>query len=351
MRLTTAILVLITLLPGSVVTAEASPAADQPAAITLLVTDPLSKELACDCVAGYAQRRYDALAMVLEKRLGQRVSSVCGTELKAYWGDDQSVGLIVGKHSDVLCQAAQMGRKLYPLAALTDRDGKTTFQGLFVVRQKNAAQSLADLQGYRVIYGPASCDEKHAAAVEALQQAHVKVPEADQRETAPACTDAANELMKLSDQEPAVAVISDYAKVLLEGCHSIPPGSLRVIGKTKAIPFVTLFATDELSPDLRRRIQKELLAAKQYPTLLKLLESKHGFQVLAPLSESTTSELGWTDFRAPGVMAWWLSYPAHCSACAQPGPLRSPGAGWAAWRSRSVGCWLPTAWRTRGPIT
>ncbi len=265
--------------------------------VTILVADPLAKELACDCVAGFAQRRYAALAMVLEKRLGRPVHVLYSLELSTYWGEDRPVSLVIGKHSEMICQARELGRTLHPLASLTDEHASTTFRGLFVVRSGNPAQSLADLKGYRILFGPASCEEKHRAAMKALKQAGVAVP--DPVETVPSCTDAANKLMALSDEDRVAAVISDYAKILLEGCHTIPAGSLRVVGTTEALPFITVFATDEVPPALRRRIRKELLEAKRFSALLRLLQSKEGFKPIETKGAEKASAREWIDFRGP----------------------------------------------------
>ncbi len=278
-------------------TGGSKPSGTETSALTILVADPLAKELACDCVAGFAQRRYEALALVLEKRLKRPVNSFCAAKLSGSWSDDQPVSLIVGKYSDIIDQAKQLGRKVYPLAALTDTQSATTLQGLFVVRSGNRAKSLQDLRGYRIMFGPVSCEEKHSAAIEALKKAGIQVPTAEKRETALDCTAAANELMKLTDQDDAVAVISDYAKVLLEGCHGIEKDALRVIGKTAPVPFITVFATDEVEPRDRVKIQKELFAARRYRALLRLLESKDGFKAIEPERKGEKLSQGWTDYR------------------------------------------------------
>lgn len=284
-------------------------AAGTPSQLSILVADPLAKGMACDCVAGFAQRRYEALALALEKRLRCPVKTFQGAKLSAYWSDDQRVSLIVGKYSDVIFQAREMGRPVYPIAALTDSQGLTTLQGLFVVRAGNAAQTLRDLKGYRVIFGPKSCDEKHRAAIDALRAAGVQLPDAEALETVPNCTDGANELMKLTDEDKAVAVISDYAKTLLEGCHAVPKGALRVIGKTDPVPFITVFATADVASELRSTIQQELLAADHFPTLLRLLESKNGFQAVAEDNRRDAPQ-SWNDFRGPRRAALVPALPA-----------------------------------------
>jgi len=307
--------------------------------VCILVTDPLAKELACDCVAGYAQRRYEALAMVLERRLGRPCSTICGKKLSAYWSDTAPIHLIVGKHSDVLYQAKRLGRQIHPIASLTNLQGKTTFQGLFVVRKGNAAQSLDDLKGYRVLFGPASCDEKHAAAVARLREAGMQGFRSGKVDTVETCTDAANHLMELGDDDKTAAVISDYARVLLEGCHTIPAGSLRVIGKTERVPFITVFATDEMPVDLRDEVRRQLLGANRLSTLLKLLESKDGFKAFKPAEQTTSHRLGWPDFRGPGRDGLVPSLPDTLDQMhtAWTAPLEDNGLGGVAATERWVG--------------
>ncbi len=268
--------------------------------LCILVTDPLAKENACACVAGFAQRRYEALALVLKRRLGRPCAALTGTKLSPYWDDQSRVHLIIGKHSEVLHQARRLGRKVQPIASLTNKQGETTFQGLFVVRNGNAARTLADLDGYEVILGPEACDEKNAAAIDALKRAGVQgftTPS----EPAAACTDAAGQLLKRADGDRVVAVISDYARVLLEGCGSVPPGALRVVGRTDPLPFIAAFATEDLPVEQREAVRTELLEAGRFKTLLKLLETKDGFQPFAAARDTgdDSEQVGWTDFRGP----------------------------------------------------
>src|SRR5687768_8383787 len=49
------------------------PEKSAPEPITLVVMDPLSRELACACVKGFGQRDYRKLAARLEKAINQRV--------------------------------------------------------------------------------------------------------------------------------------------------------------------------------------------------------------------------------------------------------------------------------------
>ena len=74
------------------------------------------------------------------------------------------VDLIIGKRSVVEFDAAELEMKAEPLAMLTGQDGGTTLAGLFVVPATDRAQQLRDLNGYRILFGPAASAEKHSAA-------------------------------------------------------------------------------------------------------------------------------------------------------------------------------------------
>ena len=105
--------------------------------------------------------------------------------------------------------------------------------------------------------------------------------------------------MKLNDDDNVVAAISDYAKVLLEGCQTIPKDGQCVVGETAPLPFVTVFATDELSPRLRGPVGQELLLAKRFPALLRLLQTQDGFRVFVRPDEKLSERNNWPDFRGP----------------------------------------------------
>ncbi|MGV2336922.1 MAG UNVERIFIED_CONTAM: hypothetical protein LVR18_23465 [Planctomycetaceae bacterium] len=94
-------------------------AQDKPSgSLTLVVMDPLSAPLACDCVKGYAQRKYEKLGAYLQRQLAQSVDVVWGETLEA--AREKSGGaadIIIGKHSVVLADAKQAQINLRPLAA------------------------------------------------------------------------------------------------------------------------------------------------------------------------------------------------------------------------------------------
>ena len=130
--------------------------------LRLAVMDPLAKQLSCPCVQGYAQRDYDKLATFLGESLGRPVSVKFGESLDAF--TTEGFDIVIGKRSVVESDAARLGLDVVPLAALAGKDGRTTQRGLVVVRGDDPAKTVADLEGYRIVLGPADCDEKHAAA-------------------------------------------------------------------------------------------------------------------------------------------------------------------------------------------
>lgn len=243
------------------------------APLVLGVTDPMALENACDCVQGYAQRNYSALAAYLAGRLGRPVKAVFSNTAE---GIEKRAGrrpdLIVGKKSAIESEAKQRGIPIHLQAMLTDRDGLTTFQGLFIVRSGDPAKALSDLRGRTILFGPECCDEKHAAALDALRQANVPVPE--KVETREACNVAAIEVIA---RKADAAVISSYALPLLEGCKTIAKGELKAIAKTKPVPFVAVYTTDGFPPARFPTLLQALLEVADGKELLTKLESRNGF--------------------------------------------------------------------------
>ena len=70
--------------------------------------------------------------------------------------------------------------------------------------------------------------------------------------------------LAVAEGQADAAVISSYALPLLEGCDVIDKGVLRVLGRTKPVPFVTVFATESLPPEAKR--------AKARPGIEKLVD-------------------------------------------------------------------------------
>ena len=143
-------------------------------ALTLVVMDPMAAPLACDCVKGYAQRKYEELGKFLKDQLGREINVVWAESLAAAMEkSDGKADLIIGKHSVVLSDAKEAQLELKPLARLTDLKDKVVQTGLFVVRSSDPAKTVEDLRGYRILFGPEDCDEKSAAPMALLQDHHV----------------------------------------------------------------------------------------------------------------------------------------------------------------------------------
>jgi ABC-type phosphate/phosphonate transport system substrate-binding protein len=262
-------------------TAEPSAAAPD-ATLTLVVMDPLALPLSCPCVQGYAQRDYEKLASALETALGRKIHLVFNESLTAALrGQAQGrAHLIIGKHSVVLFDAQKNNLELTQLAMLTGKDGGTTQTGLFVVPSHDPAKTVADIEGYRIIFGPAESDEKHAAALALLKQLDVPAPQTI--ETAVACDEGANLVLELPAGQHGAAVISSYAKPLLEGCGTVKKGDLKVIGETLPVPFVAAFATGSIKPEERQALLDALVAASSTPEMRIALETRRGFVPIEP---------------------------------------------------------------------
>jgi len=253
--------------------------------LIVVVMDPLAAPLSCPCVKGYAQRDYKKLAAYLERELDRPVKVSFNESLITVL-EQKTAGradIVIGKRSVVAAEADEAKLPLKPILALSGKDGVTTQTGLIVVPSKDPAQSVADLKNYRIIFGPVECEEKHAAALELLAKNGVAAP--SEPETCAACSDGATTILEAGPQVRAATVISSYAAPLLEGCGTIKKGDLRVVGTTKAVPFVTAFVSEKLSGEEQAAIEKALLGVAEEPVLLLALETKAGF-VAEPASKT-----------------------------------------------------------------
>jgi len=267
--------------------------------LRIVVMDPLSDQLACDCVEGYAQRKYDELGAFLEKQLAQPVRIAYGENLADILKlNPGKSDLIIGKQSVVLFDAAEINMAVRPIARLTDKSGSTDLRGLFVVRKNDPAESMADLKSYRILLGP-ECDAEKSIVARAALKAQ-GIPLAEQISTSPSCSSAA---LAVVEEEADAGVISSYALALLEGCDTIDKGALRIVGQTSGVPFITVFATDAVTRKSEAAVIDALLAVNNHKSLLAEMESKAGFIRIReePLDEEVSYASGplvaWTDWR------------------------------------------------------
>lgn len=252
------------------------PYGSKDADITLVVTDPLALPLACSCVQGYAQRKYEKLADHLQAKLKQSVR-VVWSESIANASKEHGLGkktIFIGKDSVVRFDTKKLKIGVEPIAQLTDVNGSVNQRGVFVVRRENAAASLIDLEGYRVLWGPEKCDEKSASPKSKLKELEIETKGDDVCET---CTVAARRLVDESDSAKVVGVISSYAERLLTGCGTIDKGVLRTIGESDEVPFISVFLSEQFESAEKSAILASLESLRESSDLLAALESKDGF--------------------------------------------------------------------------
>jgi ABC-type phosphate/phosphonate transport system substrate-binding protein len=261
-----------------VVPAAAEEAPIPAGAFVVLVTDPLAADLSCPCVKGYGQRDYAPLGKHLEAAIGRPVSVVYSSSLtKGLRKTDNRADLVIGKDSAVRAEAAAGKLALTHVAALTGLDGKTTHTGLVMVCTTDPALTVTDLKGYRVFFGPAEAEERHAAAVELFKDLGMDVPAKDKMETTPADSSAATKVVDLGKKgEKAAAVIASSQEPLLEGCGTVKRGDLKVVGTTDPVPFVGAFLADKVAAD-REKVTAALLEFGKNANHCTALETKAGF--------------------------------------------------------------------------
>jgi len=292
--------VALALLCVSVVFSQAAERRPEP--LLLVVMDPLAKELACACVKGYGQRDYRKLAARLEAAIKQRVSIEFSDDLAetlAGAGAAREV-VVIGDRSLVAHGARQAGLKCHPVCELTGMDGETTVTASFVIRFDDPAKELKEIAGRKMFFGLAEADEKQGAALAALRVAGIEPAAKPDKRTS--YSDAALDMLDSDLSPPPVAVIPTYALRMLEGCGSIKPGNLKVIGKTEPVPFITVFVADIIPPEKQQKILKTLLDIKSDAKLLKAMESRDGFKPLkasAPNGPNANAVSDWPDWRGP----------------------------------------------------
>jgi ABC-type phosphate/phosphonate transport system substrate-binding protein len=237
----------------------------------MLVLDPLARQNACACVEGYAQRDYAALAAFLERRLLRLVSVAYGTT-GASVHKPPVPDVIIGKCSVV---ESATGRAYSRMAMLTGLDGKTTQQGLLVVRTGDRALRIEDLKGRVIILGEPDADEKRSAMLALLRRHGITKPRVATR---PTCSIAA---LAVVEGKADAAAISGYCLPLLTGCGTVRKGALRVLGRTAPVPFVGVYVASWVPLETRHALVTALRAVGADAQLKRALESRDGFAGLA----------------------------------------------------------------------
>lgn len=256
----------------------------------VVVTDPAT----AGTQAGSGPRDYAQLGAFLEQRLGRPITLSFAPDLAAARQQAETpVDVVIGQYSTVQHRAAQAHLCVRPVAMLTDREGQTTQRGLFVVRSDDPAHKLADLRDRKILLGPSYAEERHAAALRALSNDWIFIS-SDDVTTAETCGEAA---LAVLEGKTDATVLSSYCLPLLEARGAIKKGSLRVIGHTEPVPFITVFATSRLDAVARERLVAALVGVAQDAAVARALESPSGF---VPLSHPAASiRVAWTDWRGP----------------------------------------------------
>ena len=279
--------------------------------LRVMVADPLCSRLAGSDLEG-PRREYGPLGRYLEETLDRQVEVSYVDPAHGMFGPERSADLIIGPDSVVFAEAAQVKEPVRPVARLTDDRGETDVWGLFVVRAKDPAKTIGDLADHKIVFGPAACGERNSWALATLSQNGVTpIPPL---EIVPACSDAAQ---AVAQGKADAAVISSYARVIVEADGSTGERAFREVGRTTPRPFITAFATSRIGPSMERAITDALLSVRAHPPLLEALRSKAGFiplrdkpaQKAAPPAPPPVAE--WTDWRGPGRAGTSPDVPAR----------------------------------------
>ncbi len=144
----------------------------------------------------------------------------------------------------------------------------------------------------------ADTEANQQALAEALRAAGLKTP--GKQEKRGQYSDAVLDVLDSTAATLPVAVIPNYALRLLQGCGSVKPGELKVIGNTQPVPFITVFLSESIAKEQEQKILKSLLTLKDDAVLLKAMESREGFKpVTTQKASSAPAKTGadWPDWR------------------------------------------------------
>ena len=289
---------------AGVVHAQSEPV-DDVNTLRILVMDPLAAPLSCACVPGRGQRDYNALEKAISKQLNRPVRVFFEESFNlAFDRFGRDFDVVIGKASVVQHDADQTNFPVTPLLRLTDWDGETNLHGIFLVPAKSPIQSPADLKDARIVLGPEEDQESHVAAINRLKAAQVL--KTDHIRSAHSLEEA---VYAVADGEADAVVISHYLPPLLEGCGKIEKGSLRVVARTAAVPFVTVFASREVAVEERSVLKAAFLKINTDQQLIKKLESKSGFVSI----EAADSGDAWVAWRGPAGDGTAMSLPQQLS--------------------------------------
>ncbi len=132
------------------------------------------------------------------------------------------------------------------------------------------------MAGYRIVFGPEECDEKYSAAIALLKENGVAIP--DQLETSPACSDGPEILdaFKMDPNSKGAALISSYARPLLEGCGTVEKARFASWAKRNRCRLWKRSLPTRVKAEERGELAASLLKVTRDPLLRLALETRDG---------------------------------------------------------------------------
>lgn len=162
-------------------------------------------------------------------------------------------------------------RERFPvLAVATDVRGRTARPAFLVVRADSAVQSVQELRGARVAFGPADDGRTHAAALEMLGRHGVSRDDL-KKELLPI---PGLWLKHLSDGEAVADSVwngssdagfidqADWERMFESGdkTDALSSGDFRILARTRAVPDVLLIASPKADPAMVESVRAFMLA-------------------------------------------------------------------------------------------
>jgi ABC-type phosphate/phosphonate transport system substrate-binding protein len=250
--------------------------------LVMVVSDPLAKETASECVRASAVRDYSTVAARLSVAIHGSGSLVfCASDnalVERLRKGDVDIG---GATTWALLEASSAAvRPFVRVADLPPSKGSDDLTGVFIARASGPIRTLADLNGKKVVMGPDSAYEKSLAARELLKQDNITVASVSALD---ACIPvAAAVLEQRADAGVISSYVADFGGLTAVG----DPSLFREIARTKPLPFITVGIRGGLDRGLADTLRRALLGMSGKDVPEDLFST--GFTAPAPWSPGET---------------------------------------------------------------
>jgi phosphonate transport system substrate-binding protein len=217
------------------------------------VPDELVLATVPDESSSSVQTEYAPLAKMLEKETGRKVRVEKATTYASVIEGQRAGKIDIAMHGPLsYIVARRSGVKLTPIAAQVDTKGDAPgYRSYAIVKRDSKLSGLADFKGKKICFVDPTSTSGYLYPVAALQKAGVQ--EKDIQSFMAGGHDASALAVRSGQCQGGFAYDAMVDKLLIERGEA-KAGDFKVIWKSQVIPSSPLTVSDDLAPDLKRKI-------------------------------------------------------------------------------------------------